>query len=74
MLNKMARKSKNKDFKKYLYYIVLVIITILLTTIFLSYQNNSFSISNREEGEKSFFLEVYLKKIILANIIKEKIV
>ncbi|MCK5043408.1 hypothetical protein KAR52_00175 [Candidatus Pacearchaeota archaeon] len=49
----MAKKSKNKDFKKYLNFIIPAMIVILSVILFSSYQNNSSSITRGEEGEKS---------------------
>ena len=48
-----SKKSKDKDFKKYLNFIIPVVIVVLLIILFFSYQNNSSSLNNGEEGEKS---------------------
>jgi len=48
----MEQESKNKDFKKYLKFIIPIVIIILGIILFFSYEDSSSSMSG-EEGEKS---------------------
>jgi len=52
----MARKSKNKDFKKYLNFIIPAVIVVLLVVLIFSYQSNDSSTTQKNEEKKESLL------------------